>query len=136
MINFNIFSMLKLIFTCESVAYLLQNNFVNVSFNSNLSFFCVFYYDCLFEDWLVVYYFILCCLFSTLFLTLILEIIVRLIFWGIVKTLSHDTAKGWKSLWILSFICHEFCDALTWLSIVSFSHFNKQSAVSDFLKVF
>ena len=27
MIDFNIFNMLKLIFTCESVAYLLQNSF-------------------------------------------------------------------------------------------------------------
>ena len=37
-IDFNIFNMLKLIFTCKSVAYLLQNSFVNVSFNSALFF--------------------------------------------------------------------------------------------------
>ena len=53
MIDFNIFNILKLIFTCESVAYLLQNSFVNVSFNLTL-FFLVFYFDCLFEDWSVV----------------------------------------------------------------------------------
>ena len=41
MIDFNIFNMLKLIFTCESVAYLLQNSFVNVSFNSTLFFSCL-----------------------------------------------------------------------------------------------
>ena len=35
MIDFNIFNMLKLIFTCESVAYLLQNSFVNVRFQLN-----------------------------------------------------------------------------------------------------
>ena len=54
MIDFNIFKILKLIFTCESVAYLLQNSFVNVSLNSTLSFLLVFYFDCLFEDWSVV----------------------------------------------------------------------------------
>ena len=35
MINFNIFNMLKHTFTCESVAYLLQNNIVNVKFQLN-----------------------------------------------------------------------------------------------------
>ena len=38
-INFNIFNILKLIFTCESVAYLLQNSFVNVRFQLYL--FCL-----------------------------------------------------------------------------------------------
>ena len=134
-IDFNIFNMLKLIFTCESVAYLLQNSFVNVSFNSNL-FFLVFNFDCLFKDWPVVrlLYFGLSPL-DTLF-TLFPEIIVRLIFWDFVKLLSHDTSERLESLWILSIMCREFCDALTWLSIVSFSYFIKQSAVSDFLKVF
>ena len=41
MIDFNIFNMLKLIFTCESVAYLLRNSFVNVSFNSTLFLSCL-----------------------------------------------------------------------------------------------
>ena len=39
MIDFNIFNILKLIFTCESVAYLLQNSFVNVKFQLNSIFF-------------------------------------------------------------------------------------------------
>ena len=39
MINFYNFQMLKLIFTCESVAYLLQNSFVNVRFQLNSIFF-------------------------------------------------------------------------------------------------
>ena len=71
MINFNIFNMLKLIFTCESVAYLLQNSFVNVSFNSTLSFLLVFYFDSLFEDLSIVYpfYFVLSLL-DTLFYSL------------------------------------------------------------------
>ena len=38
-INFNIFNILKLIFTCESVAYLLQNSFVNVRFQLNSIYF-------------------------------------------------------------------------------------------------
>ena len=60
MINFNIFNMLKLIFTYESIAYLLQNSFVNVSFNSIL-FFLISYFDWLFEDYSVAYllYFVL-----------------------------------------------------------------------------
>ena len=41
-IDFNIFNILKLIFTCESVAYLLQNSFVNVRFQLN-SIFCLSY---------------------------------------------------------------------------------------------
>ena len=49
-IDFNIFNILKLTFTCKPAAYLSQNNFVNVSFNSTLSFLLVFYFDCLFED--------------------------------------------------------------------------------------
>ena len=39
MIDFNIFNILKYIFTCESVAYLLQNSFVNVRFQLNSIFF-------------------------------------------------------------------------------------------------
>ena len=38
-IDFNIFNILKLIFTCEYVAYLLQNSFVNVRFQLNSIFF-------------------------------------------------------------------------------------------------
>ena len=38
-IDFNIFNILKLIFTCESVAYLLQNSFVNVRFQLNSIYF-------------------------------------------------------------------------------------------------
>ena len=88
MIDFNIFNILKLILTCESVAYLLQNIFVNVSFNSTLYFLLVFYFDCLFEDLSVVYllYFVLSLL-DTL-ITLFSEIIARLIFW--VLSTSHS----------------------------------------------
>ena len=124
--DFNIFNMLKLIFTCESVAYLLQNSFVNVSFNSTL-FSRVFYFDCLFEDWSIVclLYFVLSLL-DTLF-TLFPEIIVNW-FFGVLSNFSvMIQAKGCKSLWILSIICREFCDALTWLSIVTLSHFNSIS---------
>ena len=38
-IDFNIFNILKLIFTCESVAYLLQNSFVNIRFQLNSIYF-------------------------------------------------------------------------------------------------
>ena len=38
-IDFNIFNILKLIFTCESVAYLLQNSFVNARFQLNSIYF-------------------------------------------------------------------------------------------------
>ena len=38
-IDFNIFNILKLIFTCQSVAYLLQNSFVNVRFQLNSIYF-------------------------------------------------------------------------------------------------
>ena len=95
MIDFNIFNMLKLIFTCESVAYLLQNSFVNVSFNSTLFFSCLLH-DCLFEEWSVVYplYFVLSLL-DTLF-PLFPEIIVRLIFCDIVKLLKHESSERLK----------------------------------------
>ena len=97
MIDFNIFNILKLIFTCESVTYLLQNSFVNVSFKSTLSFLLVFYFDCLIEDWSVVclLYFVLSVLDTLFFLSLSLspEIIVGLIFWGIVKPLNHNTSE-------------------------------------------
>ena len=97
MIDFNIFNMLKLIFTCESVAYLLQNSFVNVSFNSTL-FLLVFNFDCLFEDWPVVclLYFVLSLL-DTLF-TLFSELIGKLIFWVMLNLSVMIQAKGWKSL--------------------------------------
>ena len=70
-IDFNIFKMLKLIFTCESIAYLLQNSFVNVRFQLNSIFLFVFDFDCLFEDWSVVclLYFVLSLL-DTLFYSL------------------------------------------------------------------
>ena len=47
-IDFNIFNILKLIFTCESVAYLLQNNFVIVRFQLNS-----IYFACILLWWLV-----------------------------------------------------------------------------------
>ena len=74
MIDFNIFNILKLIFTYESVTYLLQNSFVNVSFKSTLSFLLVFYFDCLIEDWSVVclLYFVLSVL-DTFFFSLSLS---------------------------------------------------------------
>ena len=92
-IDFNIFNILKLIFTCESVAYLLQNSFVNVRISTQLFFLLVFYFDCLFEDLPVVclLYFVLSLLDT--FLILFPEIIVRLIFLCIVKPLSHDTSE-------------------------------------------
>ena len=127
--------MLKLIFTCKSYAISITEKLHDCKVQLN-SFFLVFYFDCLFEDWSVVclLYFVLSLL-DTLF-NLFPEIIVRFIFWGIVNLSVMIQAKGWKSIWILSIICREFCDALTWLSIVSLSHFNKKSAVSDFLRVF
>ena len=136
MIDFNIFNMLKLIFTCESVAYLFQNSFVNVSFNSTLFFF--FLFSTLIVSlktglWSVC--FILCCLFSALFFTLFPEIIIRLIFWGIVKPLSHDTSERLEI--IMNIVYH--LSWILWCIYLAqhcvFSHFNKQSAVSDFLKV-
>ena len=52
--------------------------------------------------------FILCCLFLTFFFILFPEIIVRLIFCVLSNFSVMIQAKGWKSLWILSFICREF----------------------------
>ena len=96
--DFNIFNILKLIFTYESVAYLLQNCFVNVRFQLISIFLLVFYFNCFFEDLSVIVCFILCCLFSTLFFTFFPDIIVRLIFWSIVKPLSHDTSERLKNI--------------------------------------
>ena len=92
-INFNIFNILKLIFTCESVTYLLQNSFVNVRFQLKYIFFA-----CLLL-WLSLWGLVsslsalFCVVSSRHFFTLFSEIIVILIFWGIVKLLSHETSE-------------------------------------------
>ena len=79
MIDFKIFNILKLIFTCESCGIYFQNRLMSVRFQLNWIFF-IFYFDCFFKDWPVVclLYFVLYLL-DTLF-SLFLEIIVRLIF--------------------------------------------------------
>ena len=93
MINFNIFACLNSYLLVNLVLSLLRNRFENVSFNSTLPFLLVFYFDCLFEDWSVVclLYFVLSLL-DILFI-LFPEVIVRLIFWGIVKPHIHDSSE-------------------------------------------
>ena len=107
-IDFNIFNILKLIFTCEYVAYLLQNSFVNVRFQLNSIFF-----GCLLL-WLSLWGLVsslsalFCVVSSRHFFTLFPEIKAGLIFWGIVKLLSRDASKRLEI--ILNFVYH-----LSWI---------------------
>ena len=115
---------------------LLRNSFVNVRFQLDCIFFLlVFYFDCFFEDWPIVclLYFVLS--FLDILFILFLEIIVRLIFWVLSNLLVMIQAKGWKHYEyclssVINFVMHCLGSALCLVS-----HFNKQSAAYDFLKI-
>ena len=136
MIDFNSLKCLNLYLLVNLVLYLLQNNFVNVRFQLNSIFFaCLLLWLSLWRlvsSLFALFYMIL----STFFFTLFPEIIIRLIFLAFSNLSVMIQAKGWKSLWnCLSYVVNI---VIYWLgsALCLVSHSNKQSAVSDFLKVF